>query len=81
MKPIALTLALISPAHSWYPLYCCSEHDCHPVEGVVIEESFEGYQVGEDFAPRSKVKPSQDGHYHICKLNGYVICFFVPLNT
>ena len=40
---LLVALALIQPAHSWYPYECCSDHDCEPVQDAV--EVPGGYRI------------------------------------
>ena len=74
---LLVALALIQPAHSWYPYECCSDHDCEPVQDAV--EVPGGYRIHGIFVPLSKVRPSKDGNYHWCHRGDYVFCFFAPL--
>jgi hypothetical protein len=82
----------LTNAHSWYPLECCREIDCAPVDSVVrvvpaaggppqlLVTSEHGTAiVPHDFLARE----SKDGRMHICM--GYdafgnrdVLCFFIP---
>lgn len=72
----AAALSLIQPVHVWYPYRCCGDQDCHQVEGV--REVPGGYQVGEDFIDAWRAQPSEDAHYHLCKIDKTIMCFFVP---
>lgn len=76
---LAVALALIHPAHSWYPYRCCNDVDCHPVENVAEVEG--GYWVEGVFIERWRAEPSQDGQFHICNVGRTVICFFAPQNS
>jgi hypothetical protein len=47
---LALLVLGSSPilAHSWYPVSCCSDKDCHPVveeEGETVTESEDGWRL------------------------------------
>ncbi len=68
-------------AHSWYPIECCSEKDCHPVFDAVEVEG--GWQSGGRFYPDAIVKPSKDGQFHSCEgvFTKRPLCFFVPMLT
>ncbi|KAB1074307.1 hypothetical protein [Methylobacterium planeticum] len=76
--PLAAALSILQFAHSWYPLVCCSDEDCAPVEDV--EQVKGGYRTHGYFIPTAEARPSQDARYHLCHHAGRLICFFVPLN-
>ena len=67
--------------HSWYPPECCSDHDCAPMPAATIPKPMDGgdwlLTTGE-LVPRSKVKWSPDGHYHLCRMGETIFCLFVP---
>jgi hypothetical protein len=67
--------------HSWYPLDCCADRDCHPIDckqfvsfddGTV---AYHGWMI-----PKSRIRTSQDNDCHICvsKSLGSVNCVFFP---
>lgn len=68
-------------AHSWYPLFCCSEQDCRPVPCDELAEGRDGRLIylptGNRFEP-AQVQPSQDSSCHICvgRYDGRSICAF-----
>jgi len=72
-------------ASGWqYPPECCSNQDCKPMADAHIPKPLPGgdwlLTTGE-VVPRSKVKWSPDGHYHLCKLEWEpftTYCLFVP---
>jgi len=56
-------------AHDWYPLACCSGHDCHPIPcESIIEQGKELIYNGHHFV-NTMIKPSQDGLCHVCISN------------
>ena len=79
-------LAHKAPSGWAYPLQCCHDRDCRPVEGKAISESPDGYVIertGEVLGyTDSRVKDSPDGDYHWCSVagndDGSTICLFVP---
>lgn len=69
---------LILLVHSWYPLQCCNEADCHPVPcdeiGVWPEWT---YYKGKRLLT-SLNKPSLDGQCHACFSDDRLRCIFLP---
>jgi hypothetical protein len=71
-------------AHSWYPLWCCNDHDCReliPARGETVVETGEGYRLWDGrVIEREYAKPSPDGHFHLCEepITKAIICFFAP---
>ena len=69
-----------------YPMACCSGVDCREVAEEDIIEGPRGYVIkatGEVIPMTSrKVRPSPDGLFHWCSVNGKpdsaTICLFVP---
>ena len=86
--PIGIIPAAAHDAPSgWtYPLACCSDFDCREVADADVVEGPQGYVIkvtGEVIPMTSrKVRPSPDGVYHWCSVNGQqdgaTICLFVP---
>jgi hypothetical protein len=73
-----------APSGWQYPPECCSNQDCKPMADIDIPKPLPGgdwlLTTGE-VVPRSKVKWSPDGHYHLCKLEWEpftTYCLFVP---
>jgi hypothetical protein len=73
-----------APSGWQYPPECCSNQDCKPMADSDIPKPLDGgawlLRSGE-IVPRSKVKWSPDGHYHLCKLEWEpftTYCLFVP---
>ncbi len=66
--------------HSWYPMECCSEQDCHPVPCEQLEDAPKGAVTWRDkLFEKQRVHPSKDAQCHIC-LHGegqHPICVFV----
>ena|SRR5262245_39241278 len=94
---LAMTLSLASQspaiAHDWYPMECCHERDCAPVESVetlapastnalatlVVTTKYGTAVVPADFPRRE----SKDNRMHACMRQGatgriHLLCFFVP---
>lgn len=69
-----------------YPFACCSGYDCREVPKKAISERPQGYVIegtGEVVTYQdARVKPSPDGEYHWCSVDGAdntrTICLFVP---
>jgi hypothetical protein len=79
-------------AHSWYPLSCCSERDCAPVEAHAVEEVRGGWRLEDGtFIPYARARPSPDGRFHVCRHQdgqGALIrkqdepdCFWAPMGA
>lgn len=79
---LAVGIAQRVKAHSWYPLHCCSEHDCYPIETDQLVEqaggSWKYLPTGQVF-PKEKVYPSQDNKFHVCisPSSGQAYCAFI----
>jgi hypothetical protein len=71
-------------AHSWYPAWCCDDHDCRELVramGETVTETAEGWRLWDGrFVGRDHGKMSPDTKYHICEepTTGAIICFFAP---
>jgi hypothetical protein len=71
-------------AHSWYPAWCCSDHDCRELlaaRGEVVTETAEGFRLWDGrFIGRKHAKPSPDIRFHMCEepVTRAIICFFAP---
>lgn len=70
-----------------YPLYCCSNQDCHQINDADVKEGREGYTLAStgEIVPYldRRVKDSPDGLFHVCQQagdfdNGRILCLFVP---
>jgi len=67
-----LLTATVSAAHSWYPFECCSGYDCHPIEChelTTLDDQRVLYSPGPKTViefPPTAVRPSPDGHCHVC---------------
>jgi hypothetical protein len=80
----AVLFAAPALAHSWYPAWCCNDHDCRELteaKGETVTETAEGWRlwdgrlVGRDYA-----KMSPDSKFHLCEepTTHAIICFFAP---
>lgn len=79
------TLAM---AHEWYAPECCGGKDCHPLADSDVREGPAGWQTPAGLIgyQDKRVRPSQDGRFHICiqdnKANKpyppFMLCFYVP---
>jgi hypothetical protein len=71
-------------AHSWYPVWCCSDHDCRELvesQGETVSETLNGWELWDGRkVPRRTAKPSPDTKFHLCEeaSTKAIICFFVP---
>lgn len=85
----ALSMIAEALAHSWYPIECCSGHDCH--EATRVEKVDEGtrlfFLTDEADLKHATVphnfawQESPDGKWHVCvTATGTVRCAFRPKN-
>lgn len=71
-------------AHDWYPIDCCSGHDCFPIEESDLTPIPDGFVVNASHTAitGSNVRRSEDGRYHLCtktgKPDGPPVCVFRP---
>jgi hypothetical protein len=84
------TLPEPASAHDWYPVECCSDKDCAPIDGNAdVSATAEGWVVqatGEVIAyddRRIRMTPRDVGNsFHRCTMGGLpegrTICLFVP---
>lgn len=80
---ILILIAVMAPAvaHDWYPIDCCSGHDCDALPDSRVERKPDGYLVdGQYFFRNDEVRPSLSGRYHGCFPNPgeRPKCFFAP---
>lgn len=79
---LGLACPAAAPAHSWYPIECCADRDCEPLDAGIVEEGPAGFvltRTGE-FVARAAARPSRDEHFHLCRsrTSGALLCLFVP---
>ena len=71
-------------AHSWYPAWCCSDHDCRELteaRGETVTQTAEGWRLWDGRLVRRRyAKPSPDEHFHMCEepTTKAIVCFFAP---
>lgn len=71
-------------AHSWYPAWCCNDHDCRELvaaKGETVVEMEDGYRLWDGrFVGREYTKASPDAKFHLCEeqTTKAIVCFFVP---
>jgi hypothetical protein len=91
---VAMALCHLSQAsaHGWYPMECCSNTDCAPVESVVrivptgggTSQLLVTTRRGTTLVPQNfPVRESKDSQMHICvRGNEYgrddIMCVFMP---
>jgi hypothetical protein len=73
----------LGDAHSWYPLLCCSDQDCHELleeRGETVTEVASGFKLWDGRLIRKEtVKLSPDAKFHLCERSDKtIICFFAP---
>jgi hypothetical protein len=73
----------LGEAHSWYPLWCCSEQDCHELmeeRGETVLEVPYGFKLWDGrMIKRETAQLSPDTRFHLCeRQDKSVICFFAP---
>jgi len=70
-----------APSGWMYPMECCSNNDCAEMPEDDTPKPLAGgdwlLRTGE-VVPRSKVKWSPDGRYHLCRMGELIFCLFVP---
>jgi hypothetical protein len=77
-------LSLPALAHSWYPAWCCSDHDCRELseaKGETVTEIAQGWRLWDGrIINREYAKPSPDMRFHICEepITNAIVCFFAP---
>jgi hypothetical protein len=80
----ALLVGTQALAHSWYPAWCCNDHDCRELvatKGETVIETEDGYRLWDGrVVGREYAKPSPDRHFHMCEepTTRAIICFFAP---
>jgi len=91
---LVLFASSLARAHDWYPLECCSEKDCEPMEALTMRRDGDAevwiLPDGER-VPFAVARPSHDGRFHWCryvyeggqrsgviKPFGRPVCLFVP---
>ena len=92
IRSLVLALAVLSPAerasaHDWYPVECCQELDCSPVEVSSVLSTEEGWLIVESgeligFGDK-RLKQSPDTRFHIClesfwEVRSATRCLFIP---
>ncbi len=69
-------------SHSFYPVDCCSNRDCSPLDPARISPAPGGYRVdGDHFVAEKDARPSPDKHYHGCfpiATPWQLKCFWAP---
>ena len=74
-------------AHSWYPVWCCNDHDCRELieaRGETVTETAEGWRLWDGrLVKRGVAKMSLDAKFHLCEepTTRAIICFFAPLGS
>ena len=80
-------LTSLAFAHSWYPMACCHDHDCMPVEKAErLPDGSIRMRTGdiEVLVPKGFTQmPSQDNNMHMCVFRGrngswQPRCIFMP---
>lgn len=71
-------------AHSWYPVWCCNDHDCRELSeerGETVVEAPDGWHLWDGrLLERGSERPSPDSKFHLCEeaSTKAIICFFAP---
>ena len=95
LRPGAITVLLAchillptgADAHSWYPWECCSDNDCAPItiSETPVEKDGGFYLVDGRHISYKEVKPSPDGHWHLCEqkwpanpAKRKILCVYAP---
>lgn len=89
MLAVVALAAAPATAHEWYPLKCCSDRDCQPIDQSEVRMTPKGWEIaatGEviPFGDRRE-QYSPDGEFHRCSrafvqsnAEDRTICLFVP---
>lgn len=59
-----------APAHSFYPVVCCSDKDCRPLEPHEVRETPDGWIIvatGELVRTEAARRDAPDGRMHVCQ--------------
>ncbi|WP_230534247.1 hypothetical protein [Microvirga roseola] len=81
---VAALLSVPAAAHSWYPPWCCSDHDCRELteaKGEIVTESLEGWTLWDGrVIARRTARSSPDMKFHLCEepMSKAIVCFFAP---
>jgi hypothetical protein len=71
--------------HSWYPVGCCSDKDCHPIPCTDLHVNEDGSATykpnGEPYIRFNKVEASLDEGCHVCHHGIHGYCAFVPTTS
>ena len=91
MRPLIFSTAFVvgllgdslGEAHTWYPLWCCSEQDCHELhedQGETVLEVPYGFRLWDGrLIRRERAQLSPDTKFHLCeRKDKSIICFFAP---
>lgn len=71
-------------SHSFYPSWCCSDKDCHPIPDEEMQMENGGWRhiPSGAFIPFEKTLPSPDGRFHGCPTTHEtpvrMKCFWAP---
>ena len=80
----------VAHAHDWYPMECCHQMDCAPVDEASSSMLFQGGVLslapmtiktrhGEVVVPPNfPARQSKDGRMHACIREGRLVCLFMP---
>ena len=73
----------LGEAHSWYPLLCCSDQDCHELReerGETVLEVPYGFKLWDGrLIKRETARISPDTRFHLCeRTDKTILCFFAP---
>jgi hypothetical protein len=80
----ALIFGTPALSHSWYPAWCCSDHDCRALDeagGETVTETAKGWKLWDGrIVVKDRVKTSPDEKFHLCEeaRTKVIICFFAP---
>lgn len=93
LRPLVLLILLALIVHAraheapsgWeYPMACCHNFDCAPLDANRVKEIEGGYLIdGKHFVAQKDAKDSPDGIYHACfpSLGQAPRCFWHPPNS
>lgn len=74
-----LALCTFAYAHSWYPIECCSENDCHRMTVAAKERGDLWVLPDGRVWPKKQARMSPDEDFHVCEIGQRIICFYAPV--
>lgn len=76
-------LVVLIFAHSWYPMECCQNRDCHPVPCAEITKGLRSdCRIWHRYTfTANMIRESLDSNCHVCVNGISSFCMFIPKVT